>query len=150
MACPYCGHQQAVAASPETRPAGRAGELSLDEGLQLAARGYGVPVTVVTCKDCGASVNVGEGERTTTCAFCGSSQVLAADAGAPPIRPGSLLPFRVTKEDASKRFADWIRSLWLRPNDLKRLARRLRRGIRRSMCTRWGGSTSPSGRSAPK
>ena len=88
----------------------------------MAARGYGAPVTTLGCKECGASVHVGEGERTTTCAFCGSAQVLAAEAGEPPIRPESLLPFRVAKEDANKRFGEWLASRWLRPNDLKRIA----------------------------
>ena len=122
MTCPYCGTKQPV---PQAAPAGKPAtvrEISLEEGLRMAARGYGAPVTTLSCKECGATVNVGEGERTTTCAFCGSSQVLAADAGEPPIRPESLLPFRVTKEEASKRFAEWIASLWLRPNDLKRIA----------------------------
>jgi hypothetical protein len=123
MACPYCGFKQAVpgASAPEAITAVR--EIPLDEGLRLAARGFGAPVTTLDCKECGASVHVGEGERTTSCAFCGSSQVLAATAGEPPIQPGSLLPFRVTKEDANRRFGEWLSSLWLRPGDLKRIAK---------------------------
>src|SRR5580658_8345441 len=78
MACPYCGAKQAVAQAAAT---GAVREISLDEGLRMAARGYGAPVTSLSCKECGAHVNVGEGERTTTCAFCGSSQVLQAEAG---------------------------------------------------------------------
>jgi DNA-directed RNA polymerase subunit RPC12/RpoP len=124
MACPYCGAKKAVAdAAPTAAGASGVREISLDEGLRMAARGYGAPVTTISCKECGASVHVGEGERTTTCAFCGSSQVLPAEAGEPPIRPESLLPFRVSKEDANKRFGDWLGSRWLRPNDLKRIAR---------------------------
>ncbi len=122
MTCPYCGFKQAVAAATEAgAPPVRA--ISLDEGLRMAARGYGAPVTTLACSECGANVNVGAGERTTTCAFCGSSQVLAAEAGEPPIRPGSLLPFRVSKEAANKRFGEWLASRWLRPNDLKRIAK---------------------------
>ena len=68
-------------------------------------------------------MNVGEGERTTTCAFCGSKQVLAQDASEQPIRPESLLPFQITKDDANKRFGAWLGGLWFRPNDLKRMAR---------------------------
>jgi DNA-directed RNA polymerase subunit RPC12/RpoP len=122
LACPYCGSKQAVAA-PTASEAATVREIPLEEGLRLAARGFGAPVTTLSCKECGASVHVGEGERTSKCAFCGSSQVLAADAGEPPIRPGSLLPFRIAKEEANRRFGEWLSSLWLRPNDLKKIAR---------------------------
>ena len=88
----------------------------------MAARGYGAPLTTIVCKDCGATVHVGEGERTSTCAFCGSSQVLAEGAGEPPIRPGGLLPFRVAKDEANKRFGAWLGALWFRPSDLKKIA----------------------------
>jgi hypothetical protein len=89
----------------------------------MAARGFGAPVTTVTCKECGATIHVGEGERTTACAFCGSSQVLATEAGEPPIRPLALLPFRVAKKEANERFGAWIRGLWFRPGDLAKIAR---------------------------
>jgi DNA-directed RNA polymerase subunit RPC12/RpoP len=120
MACPYCNAKQAIA--PQPAAAGVVRETSLEEGLRMAARGYGAPVTTLDCKDCGATVHVGEGERTTTCAFCGSRQVLAAAAGDPPIRPGALLPFRVPKDDANRRFGAWLGGLWFRPSDLKKIA----------------------------
>jgi DNA-directed RNA polymerase subunit RPC12/RpoP len=133
MACEFCGTKQAVP-QPQVpvQLQGIAGtgalpaaveETTIEEGMRMAARGYGAPVTTIGCKDCGATVHVGEGERTTACAFCGSKQVLPEGAGEPPIRPGGLLPFRVPKEDANKRFGAWIGALWFRPNDLKKIAR---------------------------
>jgi DNA-directed RNA polymerase subunit RPC12/RpoP len=122
LKCPYCGTQQAV---PQKGPAGPPGgrEIPIEEGLRLAARGFGTPVTQVSCKDCGASVNVAPGEQTARCAFCGSQQVLAQDAPGTAIRPESLVPFKVDKAGANKRFEDWLRTLWFRPNDLKRMAK---------------------------
>ncbi len=122
MACPYCGAKQAIAAAAAEEGAPEVRELTLEEGMRMAARGYGAPITTVVCKDCGATVHVGEGERTTTCAFCGSAQVLAQGAGEPPIRPGGILPFRVPKDDANKRFGAWLGALWFRPSDLKKIA----------------------------
>jgi DNA-directed RNA polymerase subunit RPC12/RpoP len=119
MACLHCGAKRTLATSPSSPVR----SIPLENGLRAAARGYGVPVTTVACRDCGATVNVGQGERTTACAFCGGTQVLLAEAGDPPIRPESLLPFRVTKDDAMKRFAAWLSSRWFRPNELKRIAR---------------------------
>ncbi len=122
MKCPYCGTQQAVPQrSAGGPPGGR--EIPIEEGLRLAARGFGTPVTQVTCNDCGASVNVTPGEQTARCAFCGSQQVLAQEAPGTAIRPESLVPFKVDKAGANKRFEEWLGGLWFRPNDLKRMAK---------------------------
>ena len=65
MKCPYCGAQQAIPQQPQQGrggpPSGR--EIPIEEGLRLAARGFGTPVTQVSCRDCGASVkrNIAEG-----------------------------------------------------------------------------------------
>ena len=75
-------------------------EIPLEQGMQLAARGLGAPVTAVQCRDCGATVNVGAGERTTKCAFCGSQTVLQGAANESAIRPESLVPFGIAKEAA--------------------------------------------------
>jgi DNA-directed RNA polymerase subunit RPC12/RpoP len=131
MACPFCGYKEAVQAAPIVAsqdrvagvPAGGIRDIPIEEGMHLAARGLGAPVTTIACKECGATVNVGQGERTTACAFCGSKQVLAAQTNEQAIRPESLVPFLITKEDANKRFGDWLASLWLRPSDLKRMAK---------------------------
>jgi DNA-directed RNA polymerase subunit RPC12/RpoP len=125
MKCPYCGAQQAVpqrgAASPAHPPGGR--EIPIEEGLRLAARGFGTPVTQVSCRECGATVNVTPGEQTARCAFCGSQQVLAQEAPGTAIRPESLVPFKVDKAGANRRFEEWLGGLWFRPNDLKRMAK---------------------------
>ncbi len=120
MKCPYCGAQQAVAqkAGP---PGGR--EIPIEEGIRMAAKGFGTPVTSVGCKDCGATVNVPPGEGTAKCAFCGSQQVMAQEAAGTAIRPESMVPFKVDKPGANKKFEEWLGGLWFRPNDLKKMAK---------------------------
>jgi DNA-directed RNA polymerase subunit RPC12/RpoP len=98
-------------------------KIPIEQGMALAQKGYGAPVTTIKCSECGATVNVGEGERTAACAFCGSKQVLAEATNQGAIRPESLVPFKVTKEDANGRFGVWIGKLWFRPGDLKKMAR---------------------------
>ena len=126
MKCPYCGTQQAI---PQQRPQQgqggppSGGEIPIEEGLRLAARGFGTPVTQVSCRDCGASVNVAPGEQTAKCAFCGSQQVLAQEAPGTAIRPGSLVPFKVDKAAANQKFEAWLGELWFRPSDLKKMAK---------------------------
>lgn len=124
MKCPYCGTQQAVPTPQQASAAGPVGrEIPIEEGLRLASRGLGTPVTQVSCRDCGATVNVSPGEQTAKCAFCGSQQVLAQEAPGTAIRPESMVPFKVDKAAANKKFADWLGTLWFRPNDLRQLAK---------------------------
>ena len=119
LRCPYCGHQQAVMPAVT----GGAREIPIEEGMRVAARGLGAPVTQVHCNDCGATVNVSQGEQTAKCAFCGSHQVLPREASGQEIRPESLLPFRVDKAGANGTFEKWLGALWFRPSDLKRMAK---------------------------
>ncbi len=126
MKCPYCGTEQAVpqpqgghGAGP---PAG-AREIPIEEGIAMAAKGFGTPVTQVSCNDCGATVNVSPGEQTAKCAFCGSQQVLAQEAPGTAIRPESLVPFKVDKKAANSKFEAWLGELWFRPSDLKKMAK---------------------------
>lgn len=121
MSCPYCGYQQQMPLSPQGQPQIR--EIPIEEGYQRATRGLGVQVQTIMCKECGATVNVGEGERTTKCAFCGSNQVLQVDTDANAIRPESLVAFQIDKKVANDRFASWLGDLWFRPNDLKKMAK---------------------------
>jgi DNA-directed RNA polymerase subunit RPC12/RpoP len=127
MKCPYCGtkqdvkqpaaQQQASAGPPSTR------EIPIEEGIRLAAKGFGTPVTTIACNDCGATVNVTPGEQTAKCAFCGSQKVLAQEAAGTAIRPESLVPFKVDKPTSNKKFEEWLGTLWFRPNDLKKMAK---------------------------
>ena len=114
MACPYCGHQQAM----PLQPAEQAQEIPLEEGYARAVKGLGTPVETINCKDCGATVNVSPGERTTKCAFCGSHQVLQVQTDANAIRPESLVAFQVDKATANSRISGWMGDLWFRPKDL--------------------------------
>jgi DNA-directed RNA polymerase subunit RPC12/RpoP len=118
MACPFCGHAQPMPTQPTTAIQ----EIPLEAGIAAAPKGLGTQVTTVQCKDCGATVNVGEGERTAQCAFCGSKQVLQIQTDANAIRPESLVPFQIDKATANRRFGTWLAGLWFRPNDLKKMA----------------------------
>lgn len=120
MKCPYCGFFQAM---PQAPMQGGGREIPLEEGMRLAARGFGAPVTQVSCRDCGATVNVMPGDQTATCTFCRSHQVLAQESAGTAIRPESVVPFRVDKNTAAQRFEEWLGSLWFRPSDLKQMAK---------------------------
>lgn len=125
MKCPYCGFQQAVPQQQQHphMAGGGAREIPIEEGMRLAHRGLGTPVTQVSCNECGANVSVTPGEQTAKCAFCGSHKVMAQEAAGTAITPESMVPFKVDKAAANKAFEDWLGSLWFRPNDLKKMAK---------------------------
>jgi DNA-directed RNA polymerase subunit RPC12/RpoP len=123
MKCPYCGTQQPVPQQQHHPGAGGGREIPIEEGLRLAQRGFGTPVTQISCNDCGASVNVTPGEQTAKCAFCGSDKVLSQESAGTAIRPESMVPFKVDKAHANRTFEEWLGTLWFRPNNLKKMAK---------------------------
>jgi DNA-directed RNA polymerase subunit RPC12/RpoP len=123
MICPHCGLKQAVVAAGSNAGSAPIRTIPLEQGMQLAQRGLGTPVQTVKCDDCGATVNVGQGELTAKCAFCGSNKVIAQPTDDSAIRPESLVPFGITKQAANDGFAKWLAALWFRPNDLTKLGK---------------------------
>ncbi len=117
LSCDYCGQQVAVPRGEGTileRPLAEAG---------AAARGLGLELRVVRCENCGARVSL-EGQGTAeVCVYCGSASVLAQSANRNAIRPESLLPLDVSREEVREHFRKWIRGLWFRPTALRRTER---------------------------
>jgi Zn finger protein HypA/HybF involved in hydrogenase expression len=120
MLCGFCGATRGVGEGDEARTIV---EYDLEHGLGVSAeRGYGAAVRRVGCAQCGAVVSYGENETARGCDFCGSPQVASRDDSQLPIRPESVLPFRVDQKAATAKFSSWLGTLWLRPSDLRKLA----------------------------
>lgn len=121
MVCAFCAATRAIGAGDVERTIV---EYDLEHGLgQLSPRGYGVALRTVACQQCGAVVSHGESTTAGACDFCGSPQVLEQVESRKPIRPESVVPFQVDRGAATAKFSAWLGTLWLRPSDLKRLAR---------------------------
>jgi len=116
LACDHCGHKMEVprsaAATILERPLEEAGE---------AARGLGRELRVAQCKNCGARVTFEDVATSLECLFCGSANVLAQEANRNALRPESLVPLDVGREDVQAKLSAWTRALWFRPNALKQL-----------------------------
>ena len=72
----------------------------------------------VKCRDCGAEVELTEGQLAARCPFCASPQVLCAEARSDRVQPESVIPFAITPAQARSAFATWLGRLWFRPLDL--------------------------------
>jgi predicted RNA-binding Zn-ribbon protein involved in translation (DUF1610 family) len=117
LTCPYCGALNEIAASP-----GRVEEL--DFHAALAKLEHAAPtqeVLSVRCNVCGAESSLGPNVTADLCPFCGSP-VVATARSKKQLRPGSLLPFHVTREQAQAAFRSWLHGLWFAPNTLAKQA----------------------------
>ena len=120
LSCVFCGATRAIGEGDVERTIV---EYDLEQGLgQQIPRGYGVAVRRVACQQCGAVVSHGESTTARSCDFCGSPQVLEQVESRKPIRPESVVPFKVERKAATAKFGAWLGTLWLRPSNLKRLA----------------------------
>lgn len=116
LKCDYCGTARDV---PNTTTA--IVERPLEEGLRAPRElGWGAQRKAIHCNRCGASTTLDPHIAAASCAFCGTASVVEAPPDANMIRPEGLLAFTVPRETAAKKFRDWLGSLWLRPNDLKK------------------------------
>ena len=75
----------------------------------------------VKCTGCGAETTLAPNVTADRCPFCGSG-IVAEASSKKIIKPQSLLPFRITKEQSTQTFRNWISSLWFAPSELSRRA----------------------------
>jgi DNA-directed RNA polymerase subunit RPC12/RpoP len=117
LACPYCGKQNEL-----PKPTERVRELELDATLRAAHDGSeSHEILTVRCKECGGESTLPPDVTSAPCPFCGSSLVTTAESRK-AIKPGAVLPFHVTRDQAQDLFRTWIAGLWFAPNDVKRYA----------------------------
>ncbi len=116
MVCPYCSTE---VEAPESNITIK--EYRLAEAADKAPRGWGTETKTIACDGCGAHYDLDPSAKASDCPFCGSSQVHADDEK-DVIRPETVLPFAVEKNEAVRQFRGWISGLWFRPTALKTAA----------------------------
>ena len=75
-------------------------------------------VKVVDCPGCGADIEFEKEQISTSCPYCETPLITLP---LNPIKPYSILPFKIDTETAKKIFKDWLGSLFFAPNSLKEL-----------------------------
>jgi hypothetical protein len=119
--CPFCG----TATPFSVDESGAVVELDLVTALRELpdeARGWQAEKRAVQCQSCRA-VSVFDPARVgQQCDFCGSPKLLPYEELKAPIRPQSLLPFKVPEPHVREQIRRWYASKWLAPNSLRRRA----------------------------
>jgi LSD1 subclass zinc finger protein len=117
LKCPYCGQLHKL-----ERPVEQVRELDFYEYFARAAeQGESEEKQTVQCTSCSAVSTVGQNVSMSSCPFCGSQMTAQARARR-LLKPGALLPFKVTRSKAAEEFRSWLSALWLAPGGLKNFA----------------------------
>jgi predicted RNA-binding Zn-ribbon protein involved in translation (DUF1610 family) len=117
LKCDHCGLEASFAI-----PAAPINELDYLEALRsLEAGAEHEDEIVVHCESCGADVRMGTNLISGSCSFCGTP-IVAEGHSRKHIRPKSLVPFAVKREQAEDLFITWVKSLWFAPSGLRKMA----------------------------
>jgi hypothetical protein len=119
LVCPFCGSAAPFKVDAAT---GALEEIDLVRALRELPdedRGWLTAKRTVQCQSCKA-VSVFDPERVgQNCEFCGSPALIDYQEIKAPIRPRSLLPFKVTEPQVREQIRRWYASKWLAPGALK-------------------------------
>jgi len=118
LACPYCGHAEAI----ETDAAAEVAERDYLDALGRAdARAQAIAghATETKCPGCGAVVILDDTVAADACPFCTTHLETAPVAVSGLLPPESLVAFAVDLRAARAAFAAWVAALWFAPSQLK-------------------------------
>jgi hypothetical protein len=119
LVCPFCGTEAPYETNPAT---GAIQEIDLVRTLREMPddlREWRPGSRTVQCRSCKA-VSVFEAGRVgQNCGFCGSPSLVDYQEIKAPIRPQSLLPFKVTEAQVRESIRRWYASKWFAPGKLK-------------------------------
>ncbi len=117
LVCPYCG-----TVAPGRMESGEVRENDLVAALRNIPddqRGWQAEKVSVKCQNCQA-ITVFDANRVgQRCDFCGSSALIPLEQLKAPIRPESLLAFKLGESQARDRIREWYGRHWFAPSRLK-------------------------------
>ncbi|WP_219834985.1 hypothetical protein [Paenibacillus sp. R14(2021)] len=117
LKCRYCGSERQVEDGTEQAPVEY--ELDFNDEDKASMKDWGAEQQVIKCGNCSGEMLLPANQTAAVCAFCGSPKVLSQ--GNPgSIRPESVIPFHVSREQAAQAFNAWRKKKWFIPNAFKK------------------------------
>ena len=121
LVCEFCGTQSPAELTGEGTVKEHDLALALrDMGDEL--RGWETDKISVKCQSCQAISVMDKSKVGARCQFCGSAQMIPFEEQKAPIRPESLLPFKLSQAQVRESVRAWYGSHWMAPNKLKHAA----------------------------
>ena len=119
LVCPFCGTESPYQINPAT---GAIEEIDLVKTLRElpdSMRGWQTARRTVQCQSCNAVMVFDPARVGQNCEFCGSPALVDYEEIKDPIRPQSLLPFKVPETAVRERIRRWYASKWFAPGKLR-------------------------------
>jgi len=120
LKCQYCGTENEIAVEAKPILEHSIEELALQ--AKTTATGFGTETRSFKCQNCSATSSVPANTRATRCPFCGSDVVFEQASNPDMVRPESVLPFQINADGATDKFRNWLRTRYLAPGALKKMA----------------------------
>ena len=122
LVCPYCETENVIDFQEEATVEEKDFHETLAALKEQESSGETMELIVTKCDTCGAEVSFGDNQTAGECAFCGSA-IVAHGKSEKVLKPESLLPFKVDKNQAAENFRLWLKKRWFAPKKLKDYAR---------------------------
>jgi len=119
LICPFCGTQSPYQIDADT---GKVQEIDLIKALREIPdeqRGWQTERRTVQCQSCKAVMVYEPARVGQNCEFCASPALVDYQEVKAPIRPQSLMPFKVSQTDIRDGIRRWYGSKWFAPGALK-------------------------------
>ena len=119
LVCAYCG-----TVSPATLDMATGGVQEHDLAVALRSipdelRGWQAEKASVKCQSCQAISVFDPSRASQRCEFCGSTALIPFEQTKAPIKPESLLPFKLSEPQVREAIRAWYGSRWFAPDALK-------------------------------
>lgn len=121
LVCAYCGTVSPAKLDAE----GNIEEQDLATALRSLGpddRGWATEKMSVKCQSCQAITVFDPNRAAQRCDFCGSASIIPVDEQTRPIRPASLLEFKLPETQVRETIRQWYGSRWFAPNNLGKRA----------------------------
>ena len=115
--CEYCGFENKLDTKPKILK-----ENDFQTALQsISSKKSKKLLTNIEakCPSCAGKFELKSYQRSTKCPYCNTPVITNIDIFY-DLHPEGILPFKITKSEASESFKRWIGSLWFAPNDLEK------------------------------
>ena len=122
LVCPFCGTESPYVIPKETGTIAEIDLLATLNELPEEQRGWNTERRSVQCQSCKAIMVFDPAKVGQNCEFCGSPALVAYEEIKSPIRPQSLLPFKISQDQVRDRITGWYASKWFAPGALKHKA----------------------------
>lgn len=118
LVCPYCSTVSPAELQKDGSLVEESDLVAALRSIPADKRGWAAVRKTVKCQSCHAISVFNETRVAQNCDFCGSPSILAVDDVTAPIRPGSLIAFKISQSQVREDIRRWYSSHFWAPNAL--------------------------------